>query len=36
MFGQSGKAHDIKLDLGMDIPKLRAGALYFLWQPPGD
>jgi len=36
MFGQSGKAHDIKLDLGMDIPKFRAGALYFLWQPPGD
>jgi len=36
MFGQSGKAHDIKLDLGVDIPKLRAGALYFLWQPPGD
>lgn len=36
MFGQSSKAHDIKLDLGMDIPKLQAGALYFLWQPPGD
>ena len=36
MFGQSGKAHDIKLDLGVDIPKLRAGALYFLWQPPGN
>ena len=36
MFGQSGKAHDIKLDMGLDIPKLRAGALYFLWQPPGD
>ncbi len=34
MFGQSGKAHDIKLDLGMDIPKLQAGALYFLWQAP--
>jgi protease-4 len=36
MFGQSSKAHDIKLDLGMDIPKLQAGALYFLWQPPAD
>ena len=36
LLGQSGQAHDIKLDLGMDIPKLRAGALYFLWQPPGD
>jgi protease-4 len=36
MFGQSGKAHDIKLDLGMDIPKLQAGALYFLWQAPGN
>jgi protease-4 len=34
MFGQSGNAHDIKLDLGMDIPKLQAGALYFLWQAP--
>jgi protease IV len=36
MFGQSGKAHDIKLDLGMDIPKLQAGALYFLWQAPSN
>jgi protease-4 len=36
MFGQSGKAHDIKLDLGMDIPKLQAGALYFLWQAPAN
>ena len=34
MFGQSGKAHDIKLDMGLDIPKLQAGALYFLWQAP--
>ena len=23
MFGQSGQAHDIKLDLGVDAPKLR-------------
>jgi len=30
MFGQSGSAHDIKLDLGMDLPKLQAGYLYFL------
>jgi protease-4 len=36
MFGQSGQAHDIKLDLGMDLPKLQAGALYFLWQAPGN
>jgi protease-4 len=36
MFGQGNKAHDIKLDLGVDIPKLRAGVLYFLWQPPSD
>ena len=36
MLGQSGQAHDIKLDLGMDIPKLQAGALYFLWQPPAN
>jgi protease-4 len=34
MLGQSSKSHDIKLDLGMDIPKLQAGALYFLWQAP--
>jgi protease-4 len=36
MFGQGNKSHDIKLDLGVDIPKLRAGVLYFLWQPPSD
>jgi protease-4 len=36
MFNQSGKSHDIKLDLGVDIPKLQAGALYFLWQMPED
>jgi protease-4 len=34
MFGQSGQAHDIKLDLGLDIPKLREGCMYFLWQVP--
>jgi protease-4 len=31
MFGQSESAsHDIKLDLGMNLPKLEAGQLYFL------
>jgi len=34
MFGQSSQAHDIKLDLGVDLPKLQAGCLYFLWQAP--
>lgn len=34
MFGQTSQAHDIKIDLGMDIPKLQAGCLYFLWQAP--
>ncbi len=36
MFGQSSQSHDIKLDLGVNIPKLQAGALYFLWQAPGN
>jgi protease-4 len=30
MFGQSESARNIKLDLGMEFPKLRAGELYFL------
>ena len=34
LFGQGAQAHDIKLDLGTDLPKLRAGCLYFLWQVP--
>jgi protease-4 len=34
MFGQSSQAHDIKLDLGVDLPKLQAGCMYFLWQLP--
>ena len=34
MFGQTGAAHDIKLDLGLDLPKLRAGCMYFLYQAP--
>ncbi len=36
MLGQSGSAHDIKLDLGVDMPKLRAGGMYFLWEAPED
>ncbi len=36
MFGQSGQAHDIKLDMGVDLPKLQAGCMYFLWQVPGE
>jgi protease IV len=30
MFGQSDSAHNLKLDLGLDIPRLQAGQLYFL------
>jgi protease-4 len=30
LFGQSDSAHNIKLDLGVEMPKLRAGCLYFL------
>jgi protease-4 len=30
MFGQSESAHDIKLDLGVEAPRLQAGQLYFL------
>lgn len=33
LFGQSSQAHDIKLDLGVEAPKLRAGLMYFLYQP---
>jgi protease IV len=33
MFGQSSQSHDIKLQLGADVPQLRAGCLYFLFQP---
>jgi len=36
LFSQSTKARDIKLDLGLDIPKLRSGCCYFLWQVPGN
>ena len=30
LIGQSESAHDIKLDLGLEMPKLQAGQLYFL------
>jgi len=33
MFGQSGEAHDIKLQLDTEAPKLRAGLMYYLYQP---
>jgi len=33
MFGQSSQSHEIKLSLGTDVPKLRAGYMYFLYQP---
>ena len=33
MFGQSGQAHDIKLQLDGEAPKLHAGLMYFLYQP---
>ncbi len=36
MFGQTSQAHDIKLDLGIELPKMQMGCMYFLWQPPGD
>jgi hypothetical protein len=30
LLGQSESSHTIKLDLGMELPKLQAGKLYFL------
>jgi protease-4 len=33
MFGQSGQAHNIKLQLETDAPELRTGLMYFLYQP---
>jgi protease-4 len=36
MFGQNSSAHDIKLDLGVDLPKLQANSMYFLWEAPED
>ncbi|HTV61993.1 MAG TPA: signal peptide peptidase SppA [Verrucomicrobiae bacterium] len=36
MFGQSSKAPNIKLDLGIKGPELQAGERYFLWLPPSE
>jgi protease-4 len=36
MFGQNGQAKSVKLDLGVEMPKLRPGCMYFLWQMPGN
>jgi protease-4 len=36
LFGQSDARHDIKLDLGVQMPKLQAGQLYFLYLPTSD
>jgi len=36
MFGQSGKAPEIKFDFGVELPKLVAGQRYYLWLPPSD
>jgi protease-4 len=33
MFGQSGQAHDFKLQLEGEAPNLHAGLMYFLYQP---
>ena len=33
LFGQSSQAHDIKLNVGIEAPKLRAGLMYYLFQP---
>ena len=33
LFGQSSEAHDIKLELDTDTPKLQAGLMYFLYEP---
>ena len=33
MFGQSGQAKDIKLELDSEAPKLHVGLMYFLYQP---
>ncbi len=30
MFGQNGQAKTVKLDVGLEIPKLRVGCMYFL------
>ena len=33
MFGQSSQAHAIKLDLGVEAPRLRPGLMYYLYAP---
>lgn len=33
LFGQSEQAHSVKLELDTDAPKLRAGLMYYLYQP---
>jgi protease-4 len=33
MFGESSQAKDIKLNLGIEAPKLHPGLMYFLYQP---
>jgi protease-4 len=33
LFGESSQARDIKLDLGVEAPKLRPGLMYFLYLP---
>jgi protease-4 len=33
MFGQSGHAHNIKLQFDTEAPQLRSGLMYFLYQP---
>ena len=33
MFGQNGQVHNIKLQLEGEAPQLRAGLMYFLYQP---
>ena len=33
LFGQSDQAHSVKLELDTDAPKLRAGLMYYLYQP---
>lgn len=33
LFGQSESRASVKLDLGLDIPKVKVGRPYFLWMP---
>lgn len=36
LFSQGAQARDIKIDLGLEIPKLRLGCLYFLYEAPAN